>query len=200
MKKLKFLLLLVFLIGCSSSETAVQTAIAKAQIAQPTLTPTPVDLSLLKLDPVLIQYGDLPAGYTGAQISYNGIPQFLGPNVPVPQNQINQEFEKDGKKQGSIWLAVYKDVSNVKNLYEQFVSGLGDNNTTEYTTKSGVQIKAAYLSINYPGLSTIKNVALTFYKCNYVGYLVISETDEVKGMVNYIERLSPRLDEILDCK
>ena len=66
MKKLGFLLLVMFLVSCSPSETAIQTAIANTQIAQPTLTPTPVDLSLLKLDPVLIQSGDLPASRSGA--------------------------------------------------------------------------------------------------------------------------------------
>jgi len=191
MKNIFLLLILLCTVSCSGP------------IPEPTPTllptPTPLNIASLVLDSILIQPGDLPAGFSGAQISYDAMPQFLGNYKPIPQNQIRQEFEKDGEMLGGIWLSLYENEVDAKTLFNEFVEGLGDSTT--YKLKNGLVIEAAHMSFDmgeYIGM--VKTVALTFNKCFYVGYLTIRGIDEEMKMVNYTERLSTRLDELLQCK
>lgn len=167
---------------------------------KPTPTQITVDLTSLKLDSTLIKPEDLPAGYSGGQVSIGSIPSFFGSNMPVPQNQIIQEIVSNGKAQGSISVWLFSKESDAKTLYTKFVESFGNKVTINSTkTNNGADIKATEYSIGNTQTGITKTVALTFTKCQYIGYLLIGGIDQEKVLVNYIERLSTRLDNLLIC-
>ena len=173
-----FLITLVaVLLGCSSPIPA---------------TPAPVDLSSLKLEPILIQSGDLPAGLNSGEISYNSIQTLLQNDisVPTPQNQIVQLLVSGGTTKGFIWLVLYDSESYVKLLYEDLIYGFVQSNVSKLNLNNGVEMTLSNSSGYFD---------LAFYKCNYVGYLRTPLNDKFEA-TNYIERLSKRLDKILNCK
>lgn len=61
MKKLFVTIVVLFILAGCSSLTSQSTP-------TPTATPTPIPLSDIDLEPILIQSGDLPAGYSGSQV------------------------------------------------------------------------------------------------------------------------------------
>ena len=188
---MKRIILLVFCLGLIS---------CSVNSPKPTPTPVTVDLTSLKLDSILIKPEDLPAGFSGGQVSIGSIPSFFGSNMPVPQNQIIQEILSNGKTQGSISVWLFLKESDAKMLYNKFVESFGNKVTiNSYKTKNGADIQVAEYSMGNTETGITKTFALTFTKCQYIGYLMVGGIDQEQITVNYIERLSTRLDNLLIC-
>ena len=175
-----------------------------------TPTPTPINLALLNLEPLLFQEGDLPAEYVGGQISNGSLPAFLGEAVPIPQYQIRQELESPVFKQGGnvftsyVWVGLYDDVSNAKAIYDAFKDGLVQESIVYNQTQNGVDITSSFGVVDF-SFEVAEIFGMTFHKCNYVGYIDLGRTEEVANdvtaeMVKFVENLTSRLDEVLNCK
>jgi hypothetical protein len=207
MKPVYFLFLVaVLLASCSSAPSgdAVQTAIAQTQIAQPTntlvpiptntptpeptSTPTPIPLSELDLEPILVMPGDLPAGYSAAQVSSD--PPAMFNDVPQPVNQIYQQFEQDNESAGGVAILVYDNQSDVDTAYNNLLEGMGETSKSV----SGVGDRASAVSFDYSAvLAGAKGMDLLVSLCNTIIHTRITGSDNIDYLISYAQRLDERL-------
>lgn len=185
-----FIILSVVLVSCSNTSTQ-----------SPTQTPTPtqVPLSEINLEPVLVQTGDLPAGYSGSQISdidlsWIDFLQYKG------VNRIQQLFEKDGKPSGSVQVILFDEINQVDNSYSKYkeffekdskIIAEDDFSKGELTD---IGDKAIYSSHNYLGISTI---AIIFTRCNSLVNISFGDTNTLQYISAYAKRLDKRLSELV---
>jgi hypothetical protein len=99
----------------------------------PTDTPTPVPLSGIDLEPILIQSGDLPAGYSGAQVRSVLPGMFDG--LPETDNSVYQQFEKDGGPAGGIAIALYESLDDQVKAYQIILDGMLTEDSIEALEK-----------------------------------------------------------------
>ena len=198
MKSVYYLVLIaVLLVSCSTAPSggAIQTAIAQTQIAQPTntlvliptamleptLTPAPTQIMLadLDLESILIQPGDLPAGYTGAQISKSLGDVFKG--VPQSINQASQQFEQNDRYAGGVGVAIFSKQTDPNDVYE--IVGWSDGKSVpNLGEKSEVEIDT-YLDV----------VNLKFIRCSAVVNIQFYNTTDFVSVIAYAQRLDERL-------
>jgi len=90
---------------------------------EPTPTLTPIPLSALKLDQILIQSGDLPAGLSGAQIRDTAPAMFK--DVPMADSTIYQQLARNGNSASGVAVFLYEDKSKVDKAYSKILGGMG---------------------------------------------------------------------------
>lgn len=101
--KIRFLLLIctLLLVACQPSAEAVEKAIAQTQTASPTEThtptPTPIPLEEIDLSEMIFQEGDLPAGYSPAQIRSEGTAE-TKVIKETPINTFHQDLSYQGEE------------------------------------------------------------------------------------------------------
>lgn len=212
MKIVSFVLLCLVLIISGCSAFSPEPTAINILTSTPLQTPTPINIATLYLDEILINDGDLPAGYRPSQISYGGIP-FLGSDNDLAVNWIKQEVEYKNEDIGTITLGLSSSKDESQKLFDLLVDSLGNEESTENgvtsklgssTTTNRTEIKYGTVEVDFSDLSkyipNIKNVSLAFHKCYFTGYIINSDTSDPTGMINYVERLSRRLVELLNCK
>jgi hypothetical protein len=200
MKSVYYLVLIaVLLVSCSTalSGGAIQTAIAQTQIAQPTntlvpiptatleptITPAPTQIMLadLDLESILIQPGDLPAGYTGALISKSLSDLFEGVHQSI--NQAYQQFEQNGRYAGGVDVAIFSKQTDPNDVYE--IVGWSDGKSVpNLGEKSEVEIDAFLLG----GVVNLK-----FIRCSAVVNIQFYNTTDFESVIAYAQRLDERL-------
>lgn len=198
-----FIFIAILLTSCSSTPSgdAVQTAIAQTQIAQPTTTlvpiptdtptpipPTPIPLADLDLSSILVQSGDLPSGYSGAQI--RNTPPAMFKDIPEPMNQVYQQFEHNNDSAGGVGIFIYDNQLDADNAYNIILDGMGDS--TESISNIGV--RARMMTMDYsmmPG--GIKAMDLVSFRCNTVVSIRITDSDNPDYIISYAQRLDERL-------
>lgn len=164
---------------------------------QHTATPTRVPLSELDLEPLLIVPGDLPAGFSGAQIRDVLPPMFDG--VPETDNQISQQFERDGEGAGSVNVMLYSAGVDREAVYARILDGFaepedGSNIKVVRENIAEVGEMAEAETIEASVLSTPLNTAdLTFVRCGAVVHIRLFGTSKMVDIVSYARRLDRRL-------
>lgn len=186
MKKLSALLLIALLLvtGCQPSESAIQTAVAQTQAAQPTATQIP--FSEFDLEDFLIQENDLPAGYSGAQVS-NSAPEMFN-DIPKTDYTIYQQFQIGNKQAGGVGVFLYENKDSMERAYERIADGMGDTNAVERDWDKG---ELRVFSVTEPFI--ISFVDLVFANCFAVVHIRLTDTDNDKDVITYAERLNKRL-------
>lgn len=198
MKNLSYILVVVILLAsCTPSQSQINTAIAKTQaawtptithtITEPTETPTTIPLSNLDLSSLLVQTGDLPAGFTGAQIgsimpdSYNKL------HLPAADLKIYQQFAQNGGAEFNWGVAVFVYLSkdSLQPAFTALVGGFMES--ANYI--DGIGVKAAYYAV--PDVTE-----LAFYDCNFVVDFMFGIVDKTSAE-NYAIRIDKRLRPIL---
>jgi hypothetical protein len=132
MRKATFVAIIatIILAACSalpqsgSPESAIATAIEQTQVALATITPTPLSLDDLDLEPLLIQSGDLPSGFSGAQVLQDAPGMFR--DIPPTENVIYQRFQKNGETIGGVTVFLYGDDETRGAAYDLVVDGFAD--------------------------------------------------------------------------
>jgi len=126
MKRIFMIGILFFMVACQPSAEAIQKAIKETQSAAPTATPiptntpiptsTPILLSDIDLSAIAIVAGDLPAGYSPAQIRSDPPKMFSG--VKNYENIINQQFENKGDTAaaGGVTIFLFNELSDNFNV------------------------------------------------------------------------------------
>ena len=198
---------LIVLSACDSisSEAKVQTAIAQTQNAAPLITPsqtlapiptptftlTPVLLSELEIEPLLIQQGDLPAGFSGAQVSK--FPPEMFNNLPEAENEIYQQFEKGGEPAGGVAVFLYGSEDKLELAYNTLVEGF----TEDKIIINDVGEKAEYDYLYFDMLGVItENSDLSFIRCNALVHIRMSN-EEQRPILSYAQRLDERLTQVI---
>lgn len=183
------LLIVLVLASCQPSQAAIETAIASTQVALPTATPIP--FSEFNLEGTLIQENDLPAGYSGAQVS-NFAPEAFK-NVPKADYTISQQFEKNGQQNGSVTVFLYEDLTRQNNAYSTIAEGL----TNERRSVEGEWDRGELVSINITFPLKLILIDMVFSQCHAVVHIRFTASDSENNMITYAERLSKRLTPIV---
>ena len=188
--------------ACGPSEADIQAAIQKTQAAIPTSTPiptetpvpptptaTPVPLADIDIESLVIQDGDLPAGMSGGQI-FGEAPKVLA-GAPEPATIIRQELADGSDTVGSVTIGLYETSAYVERTYKILLGGLGDE---EAVDGLGDEAAASSFSASVAG-TDVESVALAFYRCSAVVYIVFSNTSDADVAIAYAKRLDKRLAE-----
>lgn len=221
MKKLLVISLLVGLLcACSPTTEQIQKAIEQTQSAIPistntksptptstispthtstaiptstsTLTPTSVQLAELFLDEILIQDGDLPAGYSGGQIRYVAPEMFN--ELPLAEYTIYQQFAKSSDVSGGVTVFVYALPQKNEEAYVKTLEGLGDS----ARIVEGIGEKGAiyYISMTVLG-NKVEFGDIVFTRCNAVVHIRMTDISDELSLSSYATRLDSRLIESL---
>jgi hypothetical protein len=210
MKKILFLIVFTFLLAaCGPSEASVQRAIALTQTAAPTVTPlptvtttpTPIPLKDIDLSASLIADGDLPAGYSGAQIRLEAPEMFS--NVKNFQQEVYQQFEHGGDGAGGVTIFLFDDVAQRDVAYDIVLDGFADANDAEtFNVKIGdlndLGEKAKYNTMHVNMLNIISDtVDIAFVRCHALVHIRMSDTIDIVPVQAYAERLDGRLSTLV---
>ena len=142
----------------------------------------PVSLSELKLEPILIQLGDLPSGVSGAQVRDTAPATFDA--VPDAENTIYQQLEKNGDTIGGVTVFLYEDALMVENAYSAVFSGM--DTISETISKLGDKASISHLTVG-PGHD------LVFTRCSFVVHIRMTTNNPAVEIISYAKRLDRRL-------
>ena len=160
---------------------------------QATPTPLPPTATPVPLDEILILPGDLPPGYTGAQIRTEAPGTF--PALPSTETVLYQQIQSNGRQIGSVTLFVYQGETDLKKAYSILKGGLGESKSL-----SGLGDEATFWN------NTTFNITvseLVFRHCRALVYVrmtagVVDESSvDESSVVGYAKRLDKRLQQIV---
>ena len=200
----RFLTLLVgifLMVGCSTSTPLPTPMPTSTPTPIPTPTPTPIPLSEINLEPIVFLSGDLPAGFSGAQI--RDTPPTMFDGIVGFENSIYQQFERNDKGAGGVTILLYDLIDQREVAYSIIVGGFGKSGDdagvkTTVAELPGVGEKAMYVTIeaSVSGIS-LNNVDLVFTRCHSVVHIRMTDTANVDYISAYAKRLDKRLTELI---
>lgn len=196
MKKLYFLFVLFtfFISSCSAKIENEEVITPEAtNTAETTPTPTKIPLTDIDLEGILIMNGDLPAGYTGAQIRDNAPEMFN--NLPEAQNTIYQQFAKDGETAGGVTVLLFESQEDIENAYKKIIAGFSD---AEELDEIGENANITYVDMEVLG-SRMQFGDLVFIRCNALAHIRMTDLPQKESLISYAKRLDKRLDGMI-CK
>jgi hypothetical protein len=179
MKKLHTIFIIIaslVVVSCQPSATAIPTT-------------TPIPFSEFNLENLLIQENDLPAGYSGAQVSnmaISNLPEKIS-DIPEPDYSISQEFEKDGKQGGTVSIFLYEDLAKLNRAFST-MTPLDTEYSVEGDWEEGELLR---VDVSYP--ITLKLLSFTFYKCHAIVRIHFLDSVSEKNSITYGNRLIKRL-------
>jgi len=191
-KQLCAIIVVMLAVTLNSCAGTAATQIAADLTEEPTLTPAPVPISEIQLDSIVIQEGDLPAGFSGAQIRDTAPEMFK--DLPSAQNTVYQQLEKEGDVAGGITIFLYDSQDNIETAYNLIVGGLLDD--AKLSDEVGEKAIISSISITIADI-TIKSVDMAFVRCGAVVHIRMSGTDDVNSVVAYAKRLDNRLKTLI---
>lgn len=190
------------LAACSSSESSVQTAIAETQQAQPSATPseTPVPLSQLNLENLLIQDGDLPPIFVGQQV-VSRPPVDIG-SVPPADLAINREFRAGEFGSDGVTILLYESLDDLERAYD-IVAGVIAEKTparplSQVGEKAVVTERTIGESLLLLGMSSATSAKVVFIRCHAVVYIdLFASVADAEMAAEYARRIDQRLDPLV---
>lgn len=195
LQKMVGMALLVLLAACAApSPPPTPTPVPTAT---PSPTPTPIPLSEIDLEPILILPGDLPAGFSGAQIR-DVLPEMFA-TLPDSDNQIYQQFERNGRAAGGVAVMLYESSDDIDGAYSLLLEGFGEPSneagiTVERQAVPDVGEQAETVTIEGTLLGvTLDSVDLAFIRCSAVVHIRLVGTALLAEASSYARRLDERL-------
>lgn len=151
-----------------------------------------VPLSEIQLEPLLVQPGDLPAGFSGAQVKSVAPEMFK--NFPSPQRAIDQRFEHEGETGGGVVVLLYEQQADRDRAYAMLVDGISDDaqpvaDLGEQSIAHGMELEAAGMNI--------KSTDLGFVRCQAIVHVRLTDTSNVAEAAEYAKRLDKRLSPLV---
>ena len=184
--------------ACGPSTTGIQRALEQTQAAILTstplpagilVTPTPIPLSEIDLESLLIRSGDLPSGVTAGQITDWAGGKFS--EAPTPAQVGFQLFESKGAPYGSVTVLVYDALADAETTYGILHDGLEGGGWDVV----GVGDKAIVWTLLMDVLgNTVESGEVGFIRCGAVVDILMGTTDEAV-ITAYAKRLDARLRE-----
>jgi hypothetical protein len=158
----------------------------------PTATPMPA-LSALDLEPILVAAGDLPAGYSGAQVRSDAPPMF--DELPEAEYEIYQQFEHADSGAGGVTVLLYERAKAVQNAYEFIISGFGAGSVQKVDAgEAGTAVQTADI---YNQLIGEPMVDLAFIRCTAVVHIRMTVQTSISKALAYARRLDRRLQSLV---
>jgi len=157
------------------------------------------NLAEIDLESILIQTGDLPAGYSGAQIREQAPEMFS--KLPRGEVSVYQQLAKHGDSAGGITVFLYSQSEQVSKAYSLIVSGFGtseDNSLLTKVTRSlpdiGEECTATSMKAKQPYVQDACDLA--FVRSSAVVHIRMSNATE-DDIASYAKRLDKRLKNLL---
>jgi hypothetical protein len=136
---------------------------------------------------LLIQPGDLPAGYDGAQV--RDIAPEMFREIPKAANTIYQQFEKNDHVAGGVTVFLFDSQSDIEKALQIILDGMGS--TQDF---SGIGEKAKLLSLSTAAQGVKIQIAeLVFIRCNAVVHIRMANGVTESDITSYAKRLDNRL-------
>ena len=142
------------------------------------------DLKTVNLEPTLIQDGDLPAGFTGAQVNDILPPMFQ--TVPAPTKALYQGFQRNGDVAGGVTVLLYDADADRDVTYVASVKGFGGDGRSQ----TDVGERASILAKDVQSFSFVD---LVFVRCHAVAHIRFIGTSKPGDATAYARRLDQRL-------
>ena len=200
MKKVMLICLVLFLCSCSPStpETVVVIVTATSTstpvyTATPTITPTATKIPLadIDLEPILVQEGDLPAGYSGAQIR-----DFAGrifDDLPPYLKVVSQEISHSDDSGGYVSVFLYTEKEDIDSAYS-FINEIMFDENKEIAEIGELSHGYAHHDVL---LGKYHVVEMLFRRCNSVVYINLDDTYNLDDGIGYAKRLDKRLQPLV---
>lgn len=195
------ILVLVFLLAaCAPSASQIQTAIAQTQAAwtpTPTYAPTPTNtpiptptlmpLSELNLEDILIEPGDLPVGFSGAQILDSIYGRYEPQWKLKPVKVTTQTFEVKGEDGGFVTVFLFDNDQDIENAFTVI------SNEVSYPTKvTDIGSKGVFGTFVSAFSSIPSQTGVAFIECNAVVYIIFQNMSDTDAARAYAQRLDKR--------
>lgn len=185
---------IVFFAGCSSGMSE-RNAIPTATPEPVPPTSTPIPLSELDLEPLLIQAGDLPAGLSGAQVRDD--PPMAFKDVPSGDNMIWQQFQRGQDPAGYVAVFVYEDAAQVDQAYEAMKDMLVNGHAEESQDVGDRLHTDWYSSMFSESMGGIDSAHGVFTHCHAAVFIQFHDTTDVAAVSAYAKRLDARLEPLI---
>ncbi|MDP2885865.1 MAG: hypothetical protein Q8P51_12685 [Ignavibacteria bacterium] len=121
---------------------------------------SPLTPTLQELEKLLIQSGDLPAGFTGGQVREQAPGMFS--ELPKPNFSIYQQLVLRGEQAGGVTLLVYPDSVKAREAFQGIVSGFAPTEDQSLYKQS---------------IGTVDNIGESCTQC-----LGLAQSEELLGM------------------
>lgn len=146
------------------------------------------NIQVMNIEDIIIKTGDLPAGYSGAQI--RDVAPSMFNNLPKPKKEIYQQFEKRDNLEGGVTILFYNNKEDVEKAYNLIVSHMGDE--LENIPNLGDRATGTALDFSNFGVSDVTE--LLFAKCNSIVHIRMNDLYDLISVTSYAKRLCQRLE------
>lgn len=189
MMKYYCLLLLFVLSACGTAPSATPIALQSTAPA-----PTPIDLKTLKLEPLLIAAGDLPAGIAAGQVFSEPPPAYISMNVPPADNIVFQRFVRGDQPAGYVVVSLYSDTK-----VSTTTSTALTNDLTLGSKKDGLVTAKPIQELGDRSLyAEVVGPSIVFVRCHaVVSVLLVGNNVGKLEAAAYAKRLDSRLQPLV---
>ena len=157
------------------------------------------------LEPLLIQLGDLPPGFSGAQVREKAPGMFS--ELPKPEKAISQQLARKDKLAGGITVLLYAESSAASKAFSLIVKGFGPGGENDLFKRAVHSLdnigEKCTLSTRQPknpdllGVPLDNSSDLVFVRCCGVIHIRMVGTAEPDDIASYAVRLDRRLMQVI---
>ena len=166
---------------------------------------SPITPTINELEQLLIQPGDLPAGFTAGQVREQAPGMFS--ELPRPQICIYQQLVLGDTQAGGVTLLVYSDLVQAKKSFEGIVSGFAlDDDQSLYKQscdaidgigESCTQFLGRAQSAELLGMPLKDMGDITSIRDVIVSHVRMVGTADPKDLQSYLRRLDRRISQYI---
>ena len=185
-KMIPLFICIIFLF--SACKPGVTPTVVATITVEPILTPTetPIPISELDLDEILIVDGDLPPSFEASQIR-NKLGD-ISNDAPEPDNFFSRSISRNNTFGGIVDVLLYEDISKVTDAYKISVEQMPGNGEIVEVGEIGEAKSNSYL---------VNTASIAFTRCNAVVVIQLQGTSNVDDVISFAVRLDKRLKNIV---
>ena len=163
------------------------------KVIEVTRSETPVPLSDIDLEGILLLDGDLPTSFVGQQIMSDVTSYFT--ELPEPSQFVQQEFRANGIESRGVVVILYEDREFIEDAFNK----LQEKTKREHDDAVEIPIEG----IGERAIATESNYGfslyLVFVRCRAVVYIQLHSGDKVgiEVLKNYAKRLDKRINQLV---
>lgn len=159
---------------------------APAQQAAPAATTIP--LSVLDVEPLLIQLGDLPAGMEGAQVLDTPPAPYEAMEISAADKLVFQRLQRSGQPAGYVIVSLYEDQATGDGVYARLVKDIGAGGEAKPLADVGEQ------GMITDAVAPLVGAHAVFQRCHaVVDVLLTGDLVDQQAVTAYAKRIDQRL-------
>ena len=179
--------LAVLLTACASAQTGIQTD-QQMQNAELTQTATVIP----DIEPLLIQEGDLPQGYSAGSSTQKVPTYYLKLFISEPDYFIRMQIQRASNSAGQVDVLYYASKGSAKFAFDDIkgdmqgaseLNGVGETAIIETLSKEQETVQ--------------DSVGIVFIQCHATVHFSIQGTTDEQIAISYVKKLSERLQPVV---